>query len=456
MPKHQGKILIVDDDAEVRLSLRLFLKRHFQIVEAESQPQKLPKLLGQNDYDLILLDMNFSTGATDGSEGIRWLNKILELTPRTPVIMITAYGYIEMAVKAIKEGATDFISKPWQNEKLLATVLAVYQLGRSRQEVQQLQTKQRVLSQDMDQPYGQLIGNSDAMQKVYATIAKVAGTEADVLILGENGTGKELVARAIHRQSQREGEVFINVDLGAVSANLFESELFGHKKGAFTDAYEDRVGRFEVAHKGTLFLDEIGNLSLPLQAKLLTVLQRRKVTPVGSNKVIPVDIRLVCATNMPLYDMVRENNFRQDLLYRINTVEILLPPLRDRTDDIPLLADHFIQQYARKYQKPGLRVAANTLKKLQKYHWPGNIRELQHALERATILSDGAVLQPHDFSFHIDERTDEEPETFRLDEVEKKLIKKALTRHKGNISQTAKELGITRAALYRRMEKHGL
>lgn len=457
MPKHQGKILIVDDDAEVRLSLRLFLKRHFQIVEAESQPSKLPKLLGQEDFDLILLDMNFSAGATDGSEGIRWLNKILELSPQTPVIMITAYGHIEMAVKAIKEGATDFISKPWQNEKLLATVLSVYQLGQSRQEVQQLQSRQRVLSQDMDQPYGQLIGKSDVMRKVYATIDKVARTEADVLILGENGTGKELVARAIHRQSGRTNEVFINVDLGAVAANLFESELFGHKKGAFTDAYEDRIGRFEVANKGTLFLDEIGNLSLPLQAKLLTVLQHRKLTPVGSNKVIPVDIRLVCATNMPVYDMVRENRFRQDLLYRINTVEILLPPLRDRTDDIPLLADHFIQQYARKYQKPGLRVAANTLKKLQKYHWPGNIRELQHALERATILSDGNVLHPHDFTFHIDERDEgDEPETFRLEEVEKKLIKKALTRHKGNISQTSKELGITRAALYRRMEKHGL
>ncbi|MDB4285843.1 sigma-54 dependent transcriptional regulator [bacterium] len=456
MAKEEGKILIIDDDNEVRLSAKLFLKRHFSVVQTESDPTRIPSLMAQDTFDVILLDMNFTIGTTDGAEGIRWLNKILEISPGTHVIMITAYGHIEMAVKAIKEGAADFISKPWQNEKLLATVMSVYRLSRSRQEVQQLQSRQRVLSQVMDQPFTELIGDSPAMQKVYETIDKVARTDADVLILGENGTGKELVARAIHRRSKRVDEVFINVDLGAIAATLFESELFGHKKGSFTDANENRIGRFEAASDGTLFLDEIGNLSLPLQAKLLTVLQNREVVPVGENRPVSVDIRLVCATNMPLYEMVRENQFRQDLLYRINTVEVMLPPLRDRAEDVSLLARHFLASFARKYQKPGLRIAANTLKKLQKYHWPGNIRELRHALERATILSEDKALQPHDFRFHIEEKVDEAEETLLLEAVEKKIIKKALTRHTGNISRAAKELGITRAALYRRMEKHGL
>lgn len=457
MAKTDGKILIIDDDPEVLLSLQLFLKRHFSLVQAERRPEKLPQILKKEDFDIILLDMNFSTGATDGTEGIRWLNKALEISPSAHVIMITAYGHIEMAVKAIKEGATDFISKPWQNEKLLATVKSTFQLSQSRKEVQKLTSRQEIMKRDADQPFRDIIGHAPNMQAIFSTISKVAITDANVLILGENGTGKELVARAIHRQSLRSKEVFINVDLGAISENLFESELFGHTKGAFTDAYEDRIGRFEAAQGGTLFLDEIGNLSLPLQAKLLTALQNRSIHRVGSNKQIDVDIRLICATNMPIYDRVQQQAFRQDLLYRINTVEITLPPLRDRIDDLPLLAAHFLQRYGRKYNKTGLRLAANTLKKLKKYHWPGNIRELQHALERATILSESTVLQPDDFQFHIQEKKEEETEEIlRLDEVEKQVIKKALTRHKGNISKTANELGITRAALYRRMEKHGL
>jgi DNA-binding NtrC family response regulator len=457
MAKSDGKILIIDDDPEVLLSLQLFLKRHFSLVQAERHPEKLPQVLKKEDFDVILLDMNFSPGETDGAEGIRWLNKALELSPSAHVIMVTAYGHIEMAVKAIKEGATDFISKPWQNEKLLATVKSTFQLSQSRKEIQKLTSRQEILNRDADQPFSEIIGHAPNMQEVFSTISKVAKTDANVLILGENGTGKELVARAIHRQSLRSKEVFINVDLGAISENLFESELFGHKKGAFTDAYEDRIGRFEAAQEGTLFLDEIGNLSLPLQAKLLTALQSRRINRVGSNKQIDVDIRLICATNMPIYDRVKEQEFRQDLLYRINTVEITLPPLRDRIDDLPLLADHFLQRYSRKYKKTGLRLAANTLKKLKKYHWPGNIRELQHALERAAILSESRVLQPEDFRFHIDDKEERnQEEILRLDEVEKNVIKKALTRHKGNISKTANELGITRAALYRRMEKHGL
>ncbi len=457
MSKTDGKILIIDDDPEVLLSLQLFLKRHFSLVQAERHPEKLPQLLKKEDFDVILLDMNFSAGATDGTEGIRWLNKVLGLAPAAHVIMVTAYGHIEMAVKAIKEGASDFISKPWENEKLLATVKTNFHLSQSRREVQKLASRQEILNRDADQPFSEIVGQAAPMQEVFSTISKVAGTDANVLILGENGTGKELVARALHRQSHRAKEVFINVDLGAISSHLFESELFGHTKGAFTDAFEDRIGRFEAAQAGTLFLDEIGNLSLPLQAKLLSALQSRRINRVGSNKETELDIRLICATNMPIYERVRAQEFRQDLLYRINTVEITLPSLRNRIEDLPLLAAHFLQGYARKYQKPGLRLAANTLKKLQKYHWPGNIRELQHALERAAILSEGRVLQPEDFRFHIDEKADEGgDEILRLDEVEKSVIKKALTRHKGNISQTAKELGITRAALYRRMEKHAL
>lgn len=461
MAKKEGKILIVDDDPDVLLSGRLLLKRHFSIVQTERDPKRIPKLLAQEDFDLILLDMNFSAGEVDGSEGIRWIHKIAEISPSTPVIMITAYGHVDMAVKAMKEGATDFVSKPWQNEKLLATVKAVYLLSQSKKELSQLQSRQMIMNQDEEQRSGPLIiGQSESMQQIYATIDKVARTDANVLILGENGTGKELIAREIHRQSDRARQAFINVDLGAITETLFESELFGHKKGAFTDAREDRAGRFEVASGGTLFLDEIGNLSLPLQAKLLTVLQNRLVTRVGTHKPIEVDIRLICATNMPLYEMVKDQAFRQDLLYRINTVEIQLPALRDRVEDIPLLVDHFLQLYSQKYQKKGAKVAANTLKKLQKYHWPGNIRELRHAVERAVILSEERILQPSDFTFHIEDREIGQGELpidgFNLEEMEKMMIRKAITHHRGNISQAARDLGITRAALYRRMEKYGL
>ena len=462
MAKKEGKVLIVDDDPDVLLSGRLLLKRHFAIVQTERTPQKLPKLLGQEDFDLILLDMNFSAGEVDGSEGVKWMHRIAEISPSTPVIMITAYGHIDMAVKAMKEGATDFVSKPWQNEKLLATVKAAYLLSQSKRELDQLQSRQRIMDQDENLRNGPLIiGQSEAMQQIYHTIDKVAQTDANVLILGENGTGKELIAREIHRKSRRAREAFINVDLGALTPTLFESELFGHKKGAFTDAREDRAGRFEVASGGTLFLDEIGNLSQPLQAKLLTVLQNRQVVRVGTHKPIEVDIRLVCATNMPLYEMVKDQSFRQDLLYRINTVEIKLPALRERPEDIPLLVEHFLKIYTKKYQKEGTRVASNTLKKLQKYRWPGNIRELRHAVERAVILSEGKVLQPSDFTFHIEDHHQETEgslpvDGFNLEEMEKIMIRRAITHHQGNISQAARDLGITRAALYRRMEKYGL
>ena len=348
MSKKLGKILVIDDDEDVLHAARLFLKKHAELIHTEMNPESIPTSLKNEEYDVILLDMNFTKDSTSGYEGFHWLNEILKIDPAAVVVLITAYGDVEMAVKAIKEGATDFVLKPWQNEKLLATISAAMNLKLSRKEVNSLLSRQRQLNADLDQPFHDFIGTSPAMQKVFESIQKVAKTDANVLILGENGTGKELVARAIHRQSLRLNEVFISVDMGAITETLFESELFGHVKGAFTDAKEDRAGRFEIAKGGTLFLDEIGNLSLPLQAKLLTVLENRKVIRVGSNVPRPINVRLICATNMPIDEMVDKNEFRQDLLYRINTVELHLPPLRDRVEDIPLLVEHFFGNLLKK------------------------------------------------------------------------------------------------------------
>ena len=457
--KELGKILIIDDDEDVLLAAKMLLKKHAQQVLMEKNPKKIPFLLNNDTYDVILLDMNFSKDITSGKEGFYWLNQILEKDPQAVVILITAFGDVEMAVRALKEGATDFVLKPWQNEKLIATISAASKLKKSYKEVETLKKAKKQLQEDSNQPFRDIIGASSAMMNVFKTIDKVAQTDANVLILGENGTGKELVARALHQKSMRKDNVFISVDMGAITETLFESELFGHKKGAFTDAKEDRAGRFEVANSGTLFLDEIGNLGMPLQSKLLTVIQKREVTRIGTNSSIPVDIRLVCATNMPIYDMVQDNSFRQDLLYRINTVEIQLPPLRDRGDDVPLLADHFMAMYCKKYRKEKMRLASNTIKKMQKYHWPGNIRELQHTIERAIIMSDSSVLHPDDFFFNADmskESQEDLANNFNLEDVEKTVIQKAINKHSGNISKAAKELGLTRASLYRRLEKHGL
>jgi DNA-binding NtrC family response regulator len=382
----------------------------------------------------------------------------MEIDPSIVVIMITAYGDIETAVQAIKSGATDFILKPWQNEKLLATLSSALMLRKSRLEIDQLKVQQQQLSADMDQQFQNIIGRSPAMQQIYATIQKVAGTDANVLILGENGTGKELIARAIHRQSHRSEQVFISVDMGAVSESLFESELFGYVRGAFTDAKEDRAGRFEVASGGTLFLDEIGNLPLALQAKILNVLENRLIFRLGSNKPKTIDIRLICATNMNLHEMVTANKFRQDLLYRINTVEIKLPPLRERQEDIAILADHFLKIFSRKYHKSARKLSDAALKKLEFYQWPGNIRELQHVIERAVIMTDETVLQPGDFLFSGPQDQGESLifDDYNLETVEKILIQKTLKKHRGNITNAARELGLTRTSLYRRMEKHGI
>lgn len=458
MEKADARILIVDDDQDVLLAAKLFLKQHIKIVHTEKNPENIPNLLKSESYDVVLLDMNFSRDATSGKEGFHWLNKILEIDPAAVVIFITGYGDIELAVQGIKEGATNFILKPWDNKKLLATIQANLKVRSSKEELHDLKSKKQVMLADQNNAWGDLIGNSQIMQQVMVTVSKVAITDANVLILGENGTGKELIARAIHKASARKDEVFISVDLGAITESLFESELFGYKKGAFTDAKEDRAGRFEAASKGTIFLDEIGNLSTSLQSKLLSVLQSRKIVRLGSHKETPIDVRLICATNMPLYQMVKEGKFRQDLLYRINTVEISVPPLRDRTDDIPLLVEHFLQIYCKKYKISNKRVNASTLKRLEKHHWPGNIRELQHAVERAVIMSESNILQPHDFFLsQMDETGDGgESESFNLEETERMLIRKVIDKHGGNISKAAKELGLTRASLYRRIEKYGL
>lgn len=462
--KHPGRILIVDDEEDILLSLKFFLSQHFTVVHTENNPYHLPRLLRQSTYDLILLDMNFRKGDTSGKDGMQWLQKTLELEPNANVIMITAYADVKTAVNAVKIGALDFIEKPWRNEKLLTTLLAALKLSESKKEIKSLQDKQEVLTSSVAQQFGDIIGESPSMKQVFGLISKVAKTDANVLVLGENGTGKELIARAIHRESLRNKEVFITVDLGAIPDTLFESELFGHKKGAFTDAKEDRTGRFEVASGGTLFLDEIGNLSLPLQAKLLTAIQSKTVRKIGSNDPISIDPRLICATNMPLYEMVGNNTFRQDLLYRINTVEIKLPPLRERKADIPLLLQYYLESYTKKYQKPGLSIVPSTMQELQKYHWPGNIRELRHAVERAVILGDENELQLPDFilqsspieaSGHKKEGGSD-LESYNLAEIERWAIRKVLTKHEGNISKAADELGLTRAALYRRMAKYDL
>lgn len=459
MIKKAGKILVVDDNEDILFALKLLLKPHIELLHTTPNPEEIPNFMSKETYDVILLDMNFTKDAISGQEGFTWLEKILSIDPSAIVVFITAYGDAEKAVKAIKAGATDFILKPWQNEKLIATVSAAMKLKRSQQEVDTLKMKQQEISEVLDQPFHEFIGNSEQMRNVFATIQKVAKTDANVLILGENGTGKELVARALHRNSPRSGEVFINIDLGSIAETLFESELFGHEKGAFTDAKKEKPGRFEIASGGTLFLDEIGNLTPAMQSKLLTVIERREVTRVGSNKAKNIDVRLICATNNNITQMTTEGSFRQDLLYRINTVEIHLPPLRDRQGDIAILAKHFVHIYSKKYKKDISNLSPDALKKLNMYHWPGNVRELQHSIERAIIMCDSNILQPDDFFLSSTKQTktvEGDFETFNLEEVEKAIINKVLKQYQGNITQAATELGITRTSLYRRMEKYDL
>lgn len=458
MANRFGHVLIVDDDEDVLSAGRMFLKRHVAEVTTITDPDRIPAILENGEIDVILLDMNFTRDVSSGREGFEWLERILEIDPIAVVVLVTAFGDVEMAVRAIKAGAADFVLKPWQNEKLLANVSAGIQLRRSRLEALALKDRGKSLADDIDRKFRDFIGESAAMGDVFRAIEKVAITDANVLILGENGTGKELVAREIHRQSNREAKVFMSVDLGAIPETLFESELFGHRKGAFTDAREDRAGRFEVASGGTLFLDEIGNLPQSLQKKLLSAIENREVIRLGSNKPVPVDVRLVCATNMPVYDMVAENRFRQDLLYRINTVEIRLPALRDRPEDIPPLLEHFLEIYNRKYSRNVKGWLPSTLKQLQSYNWPGNVRELRHAVERAVIMSGSDKLRPSDLLLTEPKSRKKklEVDTLNLANVEQEAIREALARHGGNVSRAADELGLTRASLYRRMQKYDL
>jgi DNA-binding NtrC family response regulator len=402
--------------------------------------------------------MNFSAGVNTGNEGLFWLKKIIRDDPDAVVILITAYGDIELAVRAMKEGATDFVQKPFDPVKLVSTVRSAYQLRLSKLQVSKLIQKQKHLSADLDKTFSSFIGESPAIMNILATIKKVAPTDANVLILGENGTGKELIAREIHRQSGRADDVFISVDLGSLSESLFESELFGHMKGAFTGAFEDRKGRFETATGGTLFLDEIGNLPISMQSKLLTVLQNRYIIPVGSNKPVPIDVRLITATNKQLHEMIKDNLFREDLMFRINTIQIEIPPLRQRAEDILLLTEHFLKLYGKKYGKSHLRISATAVGKLEQYEWPGNVRELQHMMENSVIMADDDIIKPEHLHFTTRISTGESlsDNSLNLNNIEKLTIKEALFKHKGNINQTAKELGITRKTLYSKIEKYEL
>lgn len=458
MNKKRGTILIIDDDEGVLHTAKIILKPHFTKIKTLDSPRLVENILKQEQVDVVILDMNFSAGITNGKEGLSILKKIKEIDPNTEVLINTAYGDINLAVEAMKAGAMDFLTKPWEKEKLLSTVHSIFALSKTKKEVNQLKHKTKLLNQDLHQPYQQIISKSNVMAEIFKVIDKIAGTDTNVLVLGDNGTGKELIARAIHQHSQRAGESFIKVDLGAITESLFASELFGHKKGSFTDAKEDRPGRFEVANGGTLFLDEIGNITPPIQAKLLSALQQREVFRIGSNKAIPLDIRLVCATNKDIYGMVSKNLFRQDLLYRINTVEITLPPLRERKEDIPIIATHYLNIFSKKYQKGNLVISENTMRNLINYEWPGNIRELQHAVERAVIMGTGDKITNADFLLKKSNIITNRPliNTLNIEKLEEYAIKTAITQAQGNLSKASESLGIGRTTLYRKMKRYNI
>ena len=453
-----AKVLIVDDDVDVLSAAKLLLKRHFSQVDIEKNPQRIPFLVTNGGYDAILLDMNFTRDVISGKEGFDWLDRILDIDPLAVVVLFTAFGDVEMAVRAMKAGAMDFVLKPWENDKLLATMQAAVRKREDNKAKAGGGPAPAALGTSTGRPLLQanFVASSPTMQQLYATAERVAVTDATVLVLGENGTGKSDLAQLIHQKSNRADKPFVIVDLGAIPESLFESELFGHVKGAFTDAKDDRAGRFEEAHGGTLFLDEIGNLSLPMQAKLLTVLQNRNVTRVGSNKSKQIDVRIICATNQPIGQMVADRTFRQDLLYRINTIELRMPPLRERPEDIVPLAELFLKQYRHQYKRVVTTLSAALVKQLQRYHWPGNVRELRSAVERAVILAQQNTLQPEDFFQNAFTEASQFTETYQLEEMEKQLIVKAMKKYNGNITEVAKELGLSRQALYRRMEKYGL
>ena len=456
MSKKEGAVLIVDDNEELLIAYEIFLTPHFETIKTLSNPNAIPSELHTSAYDVILLDMNFSAGINTGNEGFFWMKKVLEMDQDASIILITAYGDVEQAIRAIRDGASDFVLKSWDREKILSTILAAYQLRRSKREIRNLKSKQQHLIDHNNRNFDFCQGSNQLMVDLLNTVGKVAPTDANILILGENGTGKEVLARDIHTKSMRSGEIFVGIDVGSIAETVFESELFGHMKGSFTDAVEDKPGRIEIASGGTLFLDEIGNLPLSLQAKLLSVIEKKEVCRVGSNKVIPVDVRLICATNSNLYQLCEEGRFREDLLYRINNIQLDLPPLRERPEDIPQLVDFFIDKFAVKYAKSGFKASKHAIHQLSKNMWKGNIRELRNVVEKAVILSEGPLLKPEDFVINTgfrDRQTDHQE--FNLEENEKIIIRKALLTFGNNKKLTARELGINRTTLYNKMRKHG-
>ena len=452
--KSKGKILIADDDKNILKSLSILLDYEFEKVDTLSNPNLIISQYQKNNYDIVLLDMNFSAGLNTGNEGIYWLNEILKIDKNATVIFITAYGDVNLAVKAMKQGATDFIIKPWNNEKLVHTLQSALKIRESQLKIDKLSKDNESLSSEINKPNEEIIGSSTAMQEVFAVIDKVAVTDACVLITGENGTGKELIAKEIHRRSARKSKLLITIDMGSIPESLFETELFGHTKGAFTDAKEDKTGRFEIANGGTLFLDEIGNLPVSLQSKILTVLQKQEIIPVGANKSIPIDIRLITATNKNPEELIQKGLFREDLFYRINTVQIQLPPLRKRKEDILEIAQYYLSIFATKYEKQGIKFSHQAINTLQQYQWPGNIRELKHTIEKAVILSTNNLLDPDDFMLKQKPKKQEWP--LKFEEIEKKAIVRALENNEGKMTEAARELGLTRQTLYNKIKKYNI
>jgi DNA-binding NtrC family response regulator len=452
---NRGTLLIVDDNKSVLNSLQNVLRNEFDRIIPISDPNRIKEIMNNNEIDVVILDMNFKAAVSNGNEGLYWIREILKTDNTISIVIVTASADIEVAVKAIKEGAIDFILKPWNDSSLLATMNAALKLRYSRLESSDLKKDNQLLKREINSGREKIVhGISPTMINVMNIVNKVAATDANVLITGENGTGKELVAMEIHNQSKRAGELMVSVDMGSITETLFESELFGHARGAFTDAREERKGKFELAHRGTLFLDEIGNLSLQSQSKLLSVLQNRNVVRVGSNKQIPIDIRLICATNCDLVQRVKEGLFREDLLYRINTIMIEVPPLRDRVDDIPVLANHFLKVNSERYNRGPMKISTSTLEKLSNHDWPGNVRELQHAIEKAVIMSDSQVLKPTDFGFHSSSRMIYGEMT--LEEMEKRAISESMKKHGNNMTRIAEKLGISRQTLYNKISRYGL
>ncbi len=457
MSRKEGSILIVDDNNDLLIALRLILSRTFSTIDTLKNPNLILSTLEKQAYDIILLDMNFKAGQNTGNEGIFWMNKILERDPDATVVFITAYGDVELAIKSMKEGAVDFIMKSWDETKILSTLQSAYELRKSKMQVSLLKKKQAHLSAELEKDHSVCYCASSSMQELNSLVAKVAGTNASVLILGENGTGKEVVAREIHKLSARKNEIFMKVDLGALPETLFESELFGHVKGAFTDAKEERDGRFVIASGGTLFLDEIGNLTPGLQSKLLSVLQNNEVYQVGSSIPKPIDVRIITATNMPLQKMIEEKSFREDLYYRINAIELEIPPLRNRLEDIPILAEFFLRKYSDQYNRAGLKLSDKAMEQLISHPWPGNIRELEHAMEKAVILSEKDLISSFSFTPRMESNTlASTPTSLNLEVHEKNVIQQALREQQGNVSAAAKVLGINRSTLYQKMKKYGV